>query len=172
MNISVERSVLRDTANQVAQAMDDYVTEHREAETRLFQSLGKRTNPSLEEYLEGTRWNYLNNFQCNLYGGVYRRFSESLDILDITYREYFLDYDLRNTGNLKTDLSLYSDGYLSQTPRDFFEIVDRVTKMKKISKGRIVSLRQSGALKDLCGLVLPVYIHLNALGYNHHELTN
>lgn len=172
MNISVERSVLRGTAKKVAQEMDEYAKKHKTEETRLFQSLGNKKKSILEEYLVGIRWNYLNNFHLNLYGGIYRKYSEDLGILDTTHREYFLDYDLRNAGKLKTDLSPYSDRYLSQTPRDFFEIVDRVTKMKRISQGRIVALRQSGALKDLCRLVLRVYIHLDALGYNHPELTD
>lgn len=169
MNISVEQSLLRATARQVSAEMDNYVTANSAMLTQIYQEVPGAFNFSLQDYLKESRWAYLNNFHFNLPGGYTRLTIGRLGIEEINHRKYLLGFNKQSPNTV--DLSQFSELFLSQTPVDFFGVIDDVIKMKKISSKKILALSNRTAIKELHKLTLPVFVHLRALGYNRHELT-
>lgn len=76
----------------------------------------------------------------------------------------------------------FGQKYLAQTPREFFEMVDKVTMELGISPEEINELKklriEAGSddlakkyLEQLQELIAPVYFRLREMGYGHWELT-
>ncbi len=76
----------------------------------------------------------------------------------------------------------YSQKYLEQTPRAFFETIDRIAKELGITQVQIRNLKElqanAGSLElrlqyfdELDELIAPVYFRLREMGYGHFDLT-
>ena len=70
--------------------------------------------------------------------------------------------------------SYYSDLYLSKTWRKFFEDIDRAAEAEGFmgEKRRELEnqIKQRGTMTQVNETILPIYIRLRAMGYNHQEL--
>lgn len=143
MEIHVDRKLLMFTTQQVRLEMKD-------------------TSPS----------HYFNNFHGRFQGGFYRNLIINTPTADMTYR-HFLEGFYQRHPHLESRIGDHSEAYLVQTPREFFGIIDEIVRLKRISKRRILELeRVFVGWRELHNLVLPVYIYLRALGYNHLDLTS
>ncbi len=106
--------------------------------------------------------------------GAYREVIKQQGNLDKTYKETFPF----NVFGEPDDFKGYSQLYINQTRREFFDTIDRVIKETGISVSRIKKLQglrnKPGIKKDswqvLYKLVFPVYKKLREMGYTNADL--
>ena len=107
-----------------------------------------------QRYSEHWWPNYFSNFEHRLPGGFWRMvFEKSYDNL-IGDDPGFMEY---------------SSLLRSQTPRLFFDTIDRLLEEEGISKETVMNLKfHNRDLKRLYELTLPVFIKLREMGYLHY----
>ena len=115
---------------------------------------------------------YLNNFYINLpddsykHGGYYR---------DLAARR--IDKSpLEDGADLVEEMRLgYSELYLRQKAKDFFDAIDKALAEERISFDEVKRLQKLGKkdfdkIKELHELVFPAYVRLRGRGYSHKDL--
>lgn len=129
--------------------------------TERFSFMGSKNAFYRSEY-----WLFLNNFHTRI-----PRTEDPLDSYcgEITKAIGWLD--ILNKENLKLspeNSKHYSDLYLGQTPREFFNVVDEVVKSHAFEGG---TFRKTFGAERKSALAFPIYVHLRAIGYSDYELT-
>ena len=131
----------------------------------------------------------LNNFYCLFFPTDHHTLANGRDLI-IGYAGN-MDSPI-HSGHSEFQTEGYSQVFLYQTPRQFFELVDRITGEQHIDmehknvllaeyfqksqgdvarKKDVENTRRQGAIVDeLNEMLLPVYIELRILGYNDTDL--
>ena len=112
---------------------------------------------------------YLNNFEMWLPGGANRRFSEQLDHMDRTYREYYAEYgaSVEDVGSKNSQLRL------NQSDRQFYATIDRAIEEEGLPQEEIEAFNRRElpmTLTQFRQKILPLYIRLRAIGYTREDL--
>ena len=166
--------------NKVKRTMEQIVAEEIEQSKRQY---GERT---------GFRY-YFNNFYLSLpsddfnHGGPNRDTAIELRIFDIPHEVYIKNLSEGDNRLAQRLLKMHSPLYLQQTPKQFFETIDKVLAEKgipleevkmlqhevfviKSKDGLIAEPRTDKEVIELFNRVLPAYIKLREMGYTYRDL--
>ena len=134
-----------------------------------------------------------NNFFCKLPGGYYRWELTRVEDIPEWYPQIDKDFWLKlrkNTPDL-SDRTFFDIGelveeghsslYISKTPRILFEdidscLVDTGISLDEVKEANYNALRKNEGVSNITRekgpLVIPAYIELREMGYNHYDLSS
>lgn len=117
-------------------------------------------------------WYYLNNFILHVIGvgGAYRKNSIVKENWNVPHKKILVNLS-EGKERVFPDKG-HSKVFLRQTPREFYETVDRALKETNADVAEIkrqIASRNADYIK-VNQMLLPAYIRLRELGYNHLEL--
>lgn len=181
--VDVEEAVLESTKKQVLLEMEAWAKGDVEKTGRNWESL---TQVERDRYFYGHMTNFIgllpdSSFPEGRSDAVAARRNPShlTTINREAFEEHYrqtpkpqlkgVDWDAMH----EEEMSEYSDRFLGQTPKQFYEIIDKAIEKEGYLPGEVARWQAEGVdYIELRKKMLPVYVRLRAFGYTRMDLGN